>query len=80
MNNIDKVISIMGVLALFIALFTVDWDLGLVDLVALLAVVEGKQLPFGNVIKIIGEIIVIIISVVIIVIAGLFIWSLVVIK
>ena len=77
MNNIEKSVSVFGVIALFIALFSADWDLGLVDFVALLAIVEGKQLPFGNLIKVAGEILVILISILIVAIAVFIIWALV---
>jgi len=78
MNTIEKIITAFGVIALFIALFTIDWDLGIVDIVALLAVVTGKQLPYGNIIKITGEIIVVLVSAIIVVLALLILWAVVV--
>ena len=78
MNPIEKIITAFGVIALFIALFTIDWDLGIVDIVALLAVVTGKQLPYGNIIKITGEIIVVLVSAIIVVLAILILWAVVV--
>jgi hypothetical protein len=77
MNTITKAIMIFGAIALIISLITFDWDLGLIDIVALLTAVYGRQLPLGNIIQWIGVAIVAIVSSIIIILTLLVIGILV---